>query len=156
MMPRRMIWTIGTAFFLFLPFRPLPAQDALPQECGWTRHAQIYSSAHYVEEAGDVVGQELAVWLREDKSIEAGLYDYEGAPNTDGIRLTGKISGAKLNLQGDWVQHLSERPSHQATVQTAHVQVTGTLDNRLLRGKIRISGVTTRLTMKRQPYLDVP
>ena len=146
---------IATATLIFLPLGTLggPGQNVSPRECEWTRKTQIYSRAYYVEEAGDVVGEELALWVHEDNSVEARLYDYEGAPNTDGIRVAGKISGKKLDLQGDWVQRVIEEPSHQEAVQTVHVEVTGTMDGLLFRGRIRISGVTTRVTMKRVNHI---
>ena len=122
-------------------------QNASLEECAWTSKAQIYSSAYHVEEAGDVVGEELALQVHDGKSVEARLYDYEGVPNTDGIRLTGRISGQKVKLQGDWVQRTTEQPSNKQTEQTWHVEVSGTVDGKQFRGTIKISGMAKHVSM---------
>jgi hypothetical protein len=72
---------------------------------------KVYSNAAYVEEAGDVIGYELAFEQRSSRSIKAHLYIYQGVPNLDSISLSGKFSGGKVTMEGNWIQHLIEEPS---------------------------------------------
>jgi hypothetical protein len=90
--------------------------DASEDECERTAQMRVYSNASFIEEAGDVVGYELAVQRREGTSIDALLYFYEGVPNKDGISVSGHIAGGKLAMEGDW-----EQPSKKEIVETHHV-----------------------------------
>ena len=114
------------------------AQGAPPDVCERAAEMQVYSNARYIEEAGDVIGDELAVQRREGNSIDALLYFYQGEPNKDGIALSGHIVGEKLTMEGDWIQHLFESPSNQQIVETHHVTVTGTLNSNWFRGSISL------------------
>src|SRR5258708_19433854 len=81
---------------LFLGLAPMASRadnlDDPVDECAQTAHSQIYSNATFIEEAGDVVGFELALQLSPHKSSVSGLlYDYEGVPNDDGIGLSVHI-----------------------------------------------------------------
>jgi hypothetical protein len=98
----------------------------------------IYSNAFLTkDEAGDLVGYELALRLANDSTVEALLFVYEGAA-ADGIELPGRISGKKLTIEGSWVEHLTEYPSKREIVQTHLVRIDGNLDSRLFRGTITI------------------
>jgi len=104
---------------------------------------QVYSNAAFIEEAGDVVGYELALDLRKDSTVDAILYVYEGAPNTDGIHLAGRITGKKLTIEGNWTEHLIEYPSKKELVQTHFIRMAGMLGSSALRGTISIEGLVT-------------
>jgi hypothetical protein len=113
--------------------------NASQDECGRIAHWQTYSNALHVEEAGDVIGYEMAFQQRDGTSIGALLYVYEGTPNEDGISISGQISGGKLKMKGNWIEHLTEYPSKKEIVETDPVEVSGTLDSKRFRGIIKIS-----------------
>ena len=129
------------------------SQNTATDECAQTAHPQIYSNAVFVEEAGDVVGYELVFQERNRKSARALLYIYEGVPHQDGMRLSGQISGTKLTMAGDWVQHLIEQPSKKEIVETHPVEVSGILDSNRFRGTIKISGLATPVKLKRVSHI---
>jgi hypothetical protein len=112
-------------------------------QCARTAHLRIYSNASFIEEAGDVVGYELAMQRPKGTSIGALLYFYEGVPNEEGLSLLGQISGQKLTMEGDWTMHLIEEPSKKEVVETQHVSLDGTLDSTWFRGTIKIKGMVT-------------
>jgi len=118
----------------------LLGQGTAVDECSRTAQMQIYSNAYISKETGDVVGYELAIKQHDDSTVDALLYVYEGAPNDDGIPLSGRISGKNLTIQGNWVEHLVEYPSKKEIVQTHFVKIGGTLDSALFRGKVEIEG----------------
>ena len=145
---------VMVALLSLVPFLGFGAsQNTSPDECAKTAHLQIYSNAVFVEEAGDVVGYELVFQERNRKSAEALLYVYEGVPNEDGISVSGQISGTKLTMAGNWVQHLIEEPSKREIVETRPVEVSGTLDSNRFRGTIKISGLATSVTLKRVGHI---
>jgi len=142
------------ALLVLVPFLGFGAsQNPSPDECAKTAHLQIFSNAVFVEEAGDVVGYELVFQERNPKSAEALLYVYEGVPNEDGISVSGQISGTKVTMAGNWVQHLIEEPSKKEIVETRPVEVSGTLDSNRFRGTIKISGLSTPVTLKRVGHI---
>jgi hypothetical protein len=122
--------------------------DASEDECERTAQMRVYSNAAFIEEAGDVVGYEMAVQRREGTSIDALLYFYEGVPNKDGISVSGHIAGGKLAMEGDWVEHLIEQPSNKETVETHHVTLNGKLDSTWFRGTIKIAGLATPIKVR--------
>jgi hypothetical protein len=122
--------------------------DASEDECERTAQMRVYSNASLIEEAGDVVGYELAVQQREGTSIDALLYFYEGVPNKDGISVSGHIAGGKLAMEGEWIEHLIEQPSNKEIVETYHVTVNGTLDSTWFRGTIKIAGLATPIKVR--------
>jgi len=122
--------------------------DASVDECDRTAQMRVYSNASFIEDAGDVVGYELAVQRREGTSIDALLYVYEGVPNKDGISVSGHIAGGKLAMEGDWVEHLIEHPSNKEIVETHHVKVNGALDSTWFRGTIKIAGLATPIKVR--------
>ncbi|HXJ05803.1 MAG TPA: hypothetical protein VNH65_11930 [Candidatus Acidoferrum sp.] len=124
------------------------ALNASEDECERTAQMRVYSNASFIKEAGDVVGYELAVQLREGTSINALLYFYEGVPNKDGVSVSGHIAGGKLAMEGDWVEHLTEQPSNKEIVETHHVTVNGTLDSAWFRGTMKITGLATPIKVK--------
>jgi hypothetical protein len=88
-----------------------PHLGAKEDECTRTANMQIYSNAFVTkDEAGDLVGYELALSQAADSTVEALLFVYEGGA-ADGINLPGRISGRKLTIEGSWVEHLTEYPS---------------------------------------------
>ena len=147
----RSIFCVVTVTLVGLvPFiAPRASQSASEDECARTASSQVYSNAVFVEEAGDVVGFELAFQQRDGHSVKALLYDCEGAPNEESISVSGQVSRRKVTMEGNWIQHLIEEPSKKEIVETHPVQVSGTLDPKRFRGTIKISGVATPVTMKR-------
>ena len=117
----------------------MPAQEG----CAQTARMRIYSNAFLAAESGDLDGYELALEQRNNSTVRALLYVYEGAANDDGIQLSGSLSGKMLILQGNWVERLTEYPSHKEIIETHSVRIDGTLDSRWFRGHITIEGMTT-------------
>ena len=124
------------------------APSVSEDECERTVRMRVYSNAYFVEEAGDVVGYELAVQQSDGTLTTALLYFYEGEPNEDGIHISGHIAGRKLTMEGDWVEHLIEYPSKKEVVATHHIMVNGTLDSTWFRGSIEIAGVAPPVNVK--------
>ncbi len=104
---------------------------------------RIYSNTSVDKQTGDLDGFELAIEGHKDSTVDAWLYVYEGAPNDDGIHISGTISGNKLTMAGNWVEHLIEYPSKKEVVQTHFVRIDGTLDSAWFRGKLKIEGLST-------------
>ena len=127
------------------------ALNASEDECGRTTRMRVYSNAFFHQEAGDVVGYELAVQRNGDTSATALLYVYEGEPNEDGIYISGHIDGQKLTMEGDWVKHLIEMPAKKEVIETDHVAVHGTLESNWFRGTIKVGNLSTpiRVNLKR-------
>lgn len=124
---------------LFVVTLPAVAQQHAEHECAQTAGMRIYSNATYVEEAGDVIGIELAFSVRQDNSINALLYDYEGTPTTDGAPLRGSAEGTDVSVDGIWVQHLKDS-SGKEIVQTTPVKLRGTVDETNFVGTVQING----------------
>jgi hypothetical protein len=147
---------IAVAMIGFVPFGLGANQNTPDDECAQTAHMQIYSNAVFVEEAGDVVGYELAFQQRKGNSIEALLFDYQAVPTKEGMSISCRISGKELTMQGNWVVHLIEEPSKNEILETRPVEISGTLNSKHFRGTITISGQAEPVTLKAQrPYLDV-
>jgi len=108
--------------------------------CTQIANMRIYSNAFLSDESGDVVGYELALKQASDSTVKALLFVYEGAPS-DGINLPGRISGKKLNIEGDWAEHQVEYPSKKEVVVMHNVKIDGTLDSGWFRGTIKIAGM---------------
>jgi hypothetical protein len=117
------------------------SQATSADKCVQTSQMRVYSSANISEETGDVVGYELAIKRHDDSAVDALLYVYEGAPNDEGIPLSGNISGKELAIEGNWVQHLVEYPSKREIIQTQFVKIDGTLDSSSFQGKLEIEGI---------------
>jgi hypothetical protein len=119
-------------------------QQAAPEDrCARTAHMQVYSNAYLSEETGDVGGFELALRRHTDSTVDALLYVYEGAPNDDGIPLSGHIVGEKLTVEGTWTEHLVEYPSKEEIVQPHLVKIVGTLGSASFAGRIEIEGMAS-------------
>ena len=119
------------------------AQGTSDDTCARTASMRIYSNAVVSEETGDVSGFELAVRKLSDSTVDVLLYIYEGAPNNNGIHLQGHISGKKLNIEGNWDEHLIEYPAKKEIVQEHFVRINGTHDSVWFRGKITIQDMST-------------
>jgi len=132
-----------TAVLVLLTASYGPGQSASSDDCTRTAHMQVYSNATFIEEAGDVVGYDLALNPGRDSTTDALLYVYEGAPNMDGIRLTGRVTGKRLVLEGKWIENLVEYPSKKELVQTHFVRIAGTVDSAAFRGTMSIEGLVT-------------
>ncbi len=128
----------GTALLVVMAFLAF-AQERPGDACIRASRMRIYSNATYVEEAGDVIGVELALSVSPDKSVSALLYDYEGAPHKDGVPLPGHLTGKTLAIEGTWVQHLRDN-SGKEIVQRVPVKIKGTLDDGQFVGTIKIDG----------------
>jgi hypothetical protein len=72
--------------------------------------------------------------------MEGLLFIYEGGA-ADGRNLPGHISGKKLTIEGDWVEHLIESPSKKEIVQTHLVKIDGNLDSKWFRGTVTIGDI---------------
>ena len=117
-------------------------------ECSRTAQMKIYSSAIVHKETGDVLGYELALAVSHDATVSALLYVYEGAPNDEAIPLSGHMSGTRLSIEGNWVEHLTEYPSKKQMVQTHFVKVDGMLDSASFRGNVTIGGIVERDSLR--------
>jgi hypothetical protein len=60
----------------------------------------------------------------------------------------GRISGGKLEMEGEWVEHLIEEPSKKEIAETHHVTVDGALDSTWFRGTIRIGDLATPINVR--------
>jgi hypothetical protein len=127
--------------------------DTSEDACAKSAHLRTYSNAVFVEEAADVVGYELVFQQSNSNSASALLYVYDGAPNKDGISVSGQISAGKVAMKGNWVQHLIEEPAKKQVVETYPVEISGTLDSKRFRGSITISGSAESLTLRRVEYI---
>ena len=145
-------YAVCAATFAVLGVVPFPKlgtnQNPSDDECAQTAHLEVYSNAVFVQEAGDVVGYELAFQQRKGDSVGALLFLYEGVPTKEGVSMTGHISGKELTMKGNWVLHLAEEPSKKEIVETRSVEISGTLDSKRFRGTITISGQTESVTLK--------
>jgi hypothetical protein len=119
------------------------SQAASSDKCAQTGHMQVYSNAYLSEETGDVVGFELASQRHDNSAVDALLYVYEGAPNLEGIPLTGHVVGEKLTIEGTWTEHLVEYPSKKEIVQAHLVKIVGTLNSGSFGGRIQIEGMAS-------------
>jgi len=150
-------YLLSLVLVVYLPLFGLPANQSSPQnECAGNLCLQIYSNADFVEQAGDVIGYELAFEQPSGKSIKARLYIYQGEPNRDGISVSGQLSAGKVMMEGKWVQHLIEEPSKKEIIETQPVEITGTLDPYWFRGVIKVSDHTEQVTMKRTDHTWLP
>jgi hypothetical protein len=68
--------------------------ETISRTCKSVEGATVYSNAQWVEEAGDVVGIEVAVFPGSQR--HALLFIYEGTPFSDPIPLSGKRVGARV------------------------------------------------------------
>jgi hypothetical protein len=117
--------------------------NASEDKCARTAQMRIYSNAFVHKETGDVLGYELALEQRNRSTADALLYVYEGAPNEDGIQISGPNSGKKVKLEGTWDEHLTGYPSEKEIVKTHFVRISGTLDSIWFRGTVNIEGMVT-------------
>jgi hypothetical protein len=140
---------VGLFIGLVPAVSPRENLTASEDECARTAHSQVYSNAVFIEEAADVVGFELALQRSpQSSSVNALLYDYEGVPNEDGIRLSGQILGRKLTMEGNRVRHLIEEPSKKEMVETRLVKLDGTIDSTGFRGTIKIEDLDRPITVR--------
>lgn len=102
---------------------------------------RIYSSAFVHEETGDLLGYELAIKQNTDSTVNALLYVYEGAPDEEGIPLSGRISGKSIVVKGNWEEHLVESPSKKEIIQSHFVKVDGVLDAASFQGHVKIENM---------------
>jgi hypothetical protein len=121
---------------------------AAKDECPQTNADRIYSDAFYSQEAGDVVGYELALKPVSGDSYNALLYIYQGVPNKNGILLTGTRRASTISLEGDWVEELIEYPSKQNTTHRQHVKLEGRLSKSLFRGHLQVDNYSSQLSLR--------
>lgn len=133
--------TIIEIALVMIVIQPGFAQQYPDDDCSRTSHMRIYSNATYVEEAGDVVGIELAFSRLSDKSVSALLYVYEGAPTKDGVPLPGQFTGSTLAIEGIWVQQ-SRNSSGGKIAHRVPIKLYGQLDERKFVGTIQIDAVS--------------
>lgn len=107
---------------------------------------EVYSDAFVHEETGDLLGYELAIRPKGD-GVDALLYVYEGG-ESDGIPLSGKLSGQALVIEGNWVEHLIEYPSKKEIVQTHFVVIKGTITPARFQGALKIAGLTDHRSIR--------
>ncbi len=113
-------------------------------DCSRTAAIAVYSNAFAHKETGDVLGYELAIKRHDDSTVEAFFYIYEGAPSDQAIPLSGHLSAGKLNIRGDWVEHLIEYPSKKDTAKAHFVEISGVLNTSSFRGEVTIDGQAKR------------
>jgi hypothetical protein len=113
-------------------------------DCSRTATTAVYSNAFEHRETGDVLGYELAIKRHDDSIVEAFLYIYQGAPSNDAIPLSGRLLAGKLNIQGNWVEHLIEYPSKKETVRTHAVEISGILNTASFQGEVKIEGLAKK------------
>ena len=128
-------------------------QSEIQDECTRSAHLRIFSNAAFIEEAGDVIGYELAFQPPDGKSVKAKLYVYQGTPNLEGISVSGKSYDGSVTMEGSWILHLIEEPSKKEIVETRPVKISGTLDSNRFRGTIKVSGQAETVTMKRTDHI---
>jgi hypothetical protein len=128
------------AVFILILFPSAFGQNPWKNECVRTANLKIYSDAFIDKETGDLNGYELAIDERKGSTVDAFLYVYEGQ-GSEGIQLPGNISGDKLLVQGNWVEHLIESPSKKEIVQTHFVKISGTIESSSFRGQLDIQGL---------------
>jgi hypothetical protein len=118
-------------------------QSSTPQisSCSEAAQMRIYSSAFVHEETGDLLGYELAIKQNTDSTVNALLYVYEGAPDEEGIPLSGRISGKSIVVKGNWEEHLVESPSKKEIIQSHFVKVDGVLDAASFQGHVKIENM---------------
>ena len=138
-MKRAIILLTVAAFCVFAS-----AKEDCPQPVTY----KFYSDAWLSEETGDVLGEELALKATTGDSYAALLYLYEGAPNTDGIALTGVLQGGTLSLEGDWMEDLIEYPSKRHITHTQHVKFKGRLSKSRFRGSMQIGNESSPVSMR--------
>ena len=68
--------------------------ETISRNCKSVEGATVYSDAQYVQEAGDVVGTEIAIFP--DARKGGLLFVYEGTPFSDPIPLVGKRVGTRV------------------------------------------------------------
>jgi hypothetical protein len=124
-------------------------------ECARIAHLPIYSVTSTSKETGDLDGYELAIEQHDDSTVDAWLYVYEGAPNKEGIHISGTIAGQILKLKGTWDEHMIDYPSKKEIVQTHLVEMQGTLDPTWFRGTLKIEGLFTpdNVKLKRTQHI---
>jgi hypothetical protein len=132
-----------------------PSAEIPEPDCGRTAKMRVYSDAYLSEETGDVGGIELAITERNDSTVEALLFIYEGAPNDEAIPLSGSAASKYLTLQGKWVEHLVEYPSKKEIVQSHFVRMEGKLDSAAFQGDLKIEGLAfpDKARLKRVPQI---
>jgi hypothetical protein len=148
---------VGVGFFMVLVTMASPGENpsASQDECALTAHSRIYSNAVFIEEAGDVVGFELALQRDQHRaSVDALLYDYEGVPVSHGITLSGQSLNGRLTVKGTWRLPLVKQPSKEEIVETRLVALDGTIDSTRFRGTITIEGnPPIRVRLKRVDHI---
>ncbi|MFZ3265795.1 MAG: hypothetical protein WA172_17445 [Terriglobales bacterium] len=96
--------------------------DAHSAECNQTVSMRVYSNAWIDMETGDLNGFELAIKNIDNSPINVLLYMYEGGV-AEGIPLPGRISNGRIDIRGDWVEHLIEYPSKKEIIQSHSVKI---------------------------------
>jgi|KBSMisStandDraft_5_1062788.scaffolds.fasta_scaffold07015_8 hypothetical protein len=117
-------------------------------ECPQNTVYKFYSDARLSEETGDVLGDELALKPTAGDFYDALLYLYEGAPNTDGIALSGVLQGGILSLEGDWIEDLIEYPSKRHISRTQHVRLKGQMSKSRFRGSMQIGDESSPVSLR--------
>jgi hypothetical protein len=117
-------------------------------ECPQTTTYRIYSNAFYSKETGDVGGYELALKPTTGNSYDALLYIYEGAPNTDGIAMTGTGQAPTISLEGNWIEELIEYPSKRHVTDTKHVKLKGRFSKAKFSGLVQIDNDSSPFSLK--------
>jgi len=114
------------------------SQDRRETSCTTDPGTKIYSNVKYVEEAGDVIGLELALGPIISKKVDVLLYVYEGTPTTKGMRLTGLVRGKTLVIDDTSSEHLVGS-SGKDIVYELPVKISGTWDEKQFAGTVQIN-----------------
>jgi len=115
------------------------SQSRREKDCNTDPETKIYSDAKYVEEAGDVIGLELALKPSTGEGINALLYIYEGAPTMKGISLRAILKGKTLVIDETSSEH-SFDSSGKDVVHELPIKISGTLEESEFAGSVQING----------------
>jgi hypothetical protein len=142
-----MIWMLMFSLYSVHNAQDL-SEGSRNTRCELVKGAAIYSNARYIEEAGDVIGFELA--FLDDKT--ALLFDYEGTPDAEPIPLNvSKNSGA---WEGALRRKVIEYPSKREVTDTVAATVKGKLIGKGFQGAIQVGqGNSERVNLKRVRHL---
>jgi hypothetical protein len=78
-------------------------------------------------------------------------------PNEDGIGMSAPISGRKLTMTGNWIDHRIAESTKKEIVETRLVKIEGTLDLTEFRGTLQFQGLISSFSvrMKRVDHIGM-
>jgi hypothetical protein len=123
---------------------------AKKNRCSGTANSEVYSDARYIEEAGDVIGLELAI-AADGKSVL--LYDYQGALS-DPVVLPAIYSAGELTVSAGYTRDLIEEPSEKHVIEKHHVELRAHVTPVLLAGTFKTDNLRTEhIRLRKVPFV---